>query len=119
MKFFRNNTVRRAITLITGLIFLNLSFVLTEINSFNIQKKNKQLFENLIKLARGINEEETDANGEIPCEKKDAKEVDLYLSGYINTASPQYSVLTTRYGHHSSNSPLSGVYNILIQPPEA
>lgn len=75
MKTFRRNYLSRAFSLITGVLFLNMSFFLVEVSLLEIT--DHQIIENIARLiSTGGFEEERD--GEAP-EKASAKEVDLLI----------------------------------------
>lgn len=73
MKLFRDHLLGRFIALFTGILFLNLSFILTEIHSFDLKNKNPLLYDNMVKMVCGIGaEEEKDAMGESDSLEKEA-----------------------------------------------
>ena len=75
MKTFRRNYLSRAFSLITGVLFLNMSFFLVEVSLLEIT--DHQIIENIARLiSTGGFEGERD--GETP-EKDSAKEVDLIV----------------------------------------
>lgn len=104
--------------LLTGLVFLNLSFVLTEVSALNKVNKNSALFKNLVQLVIGMAEEEDPSAGESHGEKN-LKDIFLDISERL--ASCRQSDLLQReyFRTLQRNHPLSGVCIILIQPPEA
>ena len=74
MKFFRDHFFGRFLALVIGVIFLNLSFILTEIHSFDLKSKNAKLYDQIVKLVWGIvAEEEKDIMGESDSMEKEAK----------------------------------------------
>lgn len=67
----RNSILTRSLSILTGIMFLNLSFILTEVKSLELEKNNRTLFESLIRLVSGVGiEEEKDVSGETTNEVK-------------------------------------------------
>ena len=77
MNSFRRNYLSRAFSLITGVLFLNMSFFLAEVSLLEIT--DHQIIENIARLISiGGFEEERD--GETSGKDKSAKEVDLLVN---------------------------------------
>jgi hypothetical protein len=65
MKAVRSLFVSKLVAIVTGMIFLNMSFFLTEIRILNLHVTNYKLVENVIKMLSGTGfEEEKDSFGE-------------------------------------------------------
>lgn len=63
----RNSIFSRLLALGLGLIFFNLSFLMLEAKLIGLEKKNKQLYESMVRfVANGGCEEEKDASSESP-----------------------------------------------------
>src|SRR5688572_28795812 len=82
MLIFKNERIKHAMTLFTGLIFLNMSFFLMEVSALKLTQDKKMLV-NIAKLiSTSSNEEEKGSVGGSADEDFSAKEVDL-CSNYI------------------------------------
>ena len=76
---FRQPFLVRLFSLLLGILFLNLSIILTEISAFDLEKKNKALYERLVSLIPDTAlEEENGTSGESSTELSDD------LSPYIH-----------------------------------
>lgn len=63
MKFYRNTFIRKTLVLLTGLLVLNMSFFLAEVEALKLLH-NKKMVENIAKLIMGAaTEEEKDLSG--------------------------------------------------------
>lgn len=92
MKTFRQNYLSRAFSLITGVLFLNMSFFLVEVSLLEIT--DHQMIENIARLiSTGGFEEERD--GENPEKDTSSKEVDL-LVHFVETHRHSLFVVTTK-----------------------
>lgn len=80
MKFYRNTFIRKTLVLLTGLLVLNMSFFLAEVEALKLLH-NKQMVENIAKLIMGAaTEEEKDLAGGAEEGGSILKEIDLLLS---------------------------------------
>ncbi|HRJ28628.1 MAG TPA: hypothetical protein PLV21_07735 [Cyclobacteriaceae bacterium] len=61
---FRSKLVSRIISITVGVIFLNLSFIMMEVDLLNLSDKNTKLYENLIRFVSGGGCEEEDFSGD-------------------------------------------------------
>ena len=77
MKHFRSHFFCRLWSLLMGIVFLNMSFILTELSVVNLNK-NKQVIANIVKLATTATEEERDLE-DTSESSENLKEVDLTL----------------------------------------
>ncbi|MBT1708513.1 hypothetical protein KK062_09770 [Fulvivirgaceae bacterium PWU5] len=120
MKVFRNRVVLTLTTLVTGVLFLNMSFFLAEVSALKLTQ-NKKMVENIAKLVAGAaSEEEKDAFGGNGSEDlKSATEIDLLL--HHRTPLSDYLVLPQQLTYMASHGQktLAGTRNTVIQPPEA
>jgi hypothetical protein len=48
MYFFRHSVTRYCISLLTGIVFLNLSFLLTEIHLAGLRQKNPDVYKTIV-----------------------------------------------------------------------
>jgi len=118
MFIFKNQRIKHAMTLVTGLIFLNMSFFLMEVSALKLHQ-DKKMLANIAKLiSTSSNEEEKGAVGGSADEDFSAKEVDI-ISNYIpHTIFSQLTVLNTKRCVHDAGVPLLGSYEIYSPPPE-
>lgn len=61
---FRKSILTKPLAILTGIIFLNLSFIMAEVNVFELEKNNHALYDILVSLISVSGEEEKDASGE-------------------------------------------------------
>lgn len=119
MKLFRKDSTLRFFATLTGIVFLNMSFFLAELNALEFNKKNKALYESLVASLAGISEEEKDVfGGESGSETESlSKEVDLFLTLYQNI-SRGYSFTISTNGSSQAHFPCDGALCSIHQPPE-
>ena len=118
MKLFRLKYVSNTFTLVTGIIFLNMSFFLAEVTALKLDQ-DKQMMENISKLLSGCAaEEEKDVFGGSSDEDTTAKEIDLIFN--YHTHSPGDASLMSKNKLHafSQGIPQLGNYEIFSPPPE-
>jgi len=118
MKVFRSKYVRKGFSLITGIIFLNMSFFLAEVSALKLDR-NTQLMENISKLLTGCAaEEEKDIFGGSSDEDTFAKEIDLIFN--YHTYDPGSFILVSdgKISVFDQGIPLFGNYEIYSPPPE-
>lgn len=113
MKFYRKQTVTRIFSLVTGLIFLNMSFFLAEVCLLEL--KDKQMIENVrnLVLNAGV-EEERDAHssGDAPLKMFSiAGELSLHHSSLFLIASRTHRDAEENYLHADHSK-------IFSPPPE-
>lgn len=119
MKFFRRLHIQRFVTLATGLVFLNLSFLMTELSWLDLEKHDKQMLKRLVTMLARVSEEEKGAHGSSSESGSFAKEVDLYLHLNINELSAGYTLITRNRYCYPQSVPQSGMHDTPLQPPEA
>jgi hypothetical protein len=83
MAMFRNHILlTRLMALVTGLMFLNMSFFLIEVRVLDLKFANEKLTENISKLLSGTGcEEEPDMNGDSK-EDLSGTEVDIFCNSF-------------------------------------
>lgn len=118
MTFFRRKHIQRFLTLVTGLVFLNLSFFMTELSWLDLDKHDKQMLKRLVTMLARVSEEEKGAHGSSESGSF-AKEVDLYLSLYTSELSAGFTFITNNKYSHGQSVPLAGMHDTPLQPPEA
>lgn len=115
---FRNLYITRSLAIFVGVLFLNLSFILAEINALELEKKNRALYENLVRLLSGAGfEEEKDASAEASSEL--GNEVNMYFQlDKDSSFSCLYSAEKFR-GYYKSSNILGSFRKIFSPPPES
>jgi hypothetical protein len=118
MNSWRLPLLRRILTAFTGLVFINMSFFLAEMNALEIRKKNKVLWENMVKVFAGVNEEEKACGGELADEADPmTKEVDLEAN--IPDAITLHFIIVAKPAIHIEGAALRpGVFEIKNPPPK-
>ena len=118
MNFWRLTLLRRVLTAFTGLVFINMSFFLVEMNALELRKKNKVLWENMVKVFAGVNEEEKGGAGELADEADPlTKEVDLEAN--VLTAITLHFIIVSKPAFHIEGAALRpGVFDIKNPPPK-
>lgn len=102
--------------MVVGVVFLNLCFILSEINALKKYHINKKLVENIERII-SINglEEEKDSASSISWEDEF---IDLYHARHNASFSDFYINITAQFASDHSEQILPGVLDITIQPPE-
>ena len=115
MKVFRIKCVVNAFTLFTGIVFLNMSFVLVEIATLRIDRDN-QMAQNLSMLvANSMAEEEPGASAD---EDSTLSEVDLIFSQHGSPGTIDSSS-RIKFNIWSHGHPRLSEFEICNPPPEA
>lgn len=119
MKFFRKEYSLRFFATLTGVVFLNLSFFLAELNALEFNKNNKALYDTLVSALAGISEEEKDVfGGESGAETESlSKEIDICLDLFQNL-NRGYSFTVCTNGNSLAHFPCDGATSNIHQPPE-
>lgn len=117
MKLFRKEFSLRFFAILTGVVFLNMSFFLAELNALEFSKKNKALYESLVASLAGICEEEKDVFGGESETESLSKEVDIFVSLYENSGRG-YSLTLSTNGSSQAHFPCDGALCNIHQPPE-
>jgi len=118
VKLFRNRLVRRLTTILTGLVFLNMSFLMIELAALDLGKHDKEMFRDLVTMLARVSEEEKGGQSTAP-DSNLAKEVDLYMSHHTSVLSAGFTLITTSLFAHLRAVPLPGMQDTPLQPPEA
>ena len=119
MKFFRNIFITRFSAALTGLLVLNMSLFLAEVEALKLLQ-DRQLTENIAKLLLGAaNEEEKDFTGATGEEEAvSLKGADLFLHDYFMLQS--HFIFTIRSLPYSNvDKTLSPFLEIFFPPPKA
>lgn len=119
MNFWRPTLLRRILTAFTGLVFINMSFFLVEMNALELRKQNKVLWENMVKVFAGVNEEEKGGDGEL-ADEADALTREIDLEANVLTSITLHFVIVTKPVVHIEGAALRpGVFDIQNPPPES
>jgi hypothetical protein len=117
MKFFRDHFFGRLLGIVTGIVFLNLSFILTEVNFFELKQKNSKLYEIIVKVVSGVGaEEEKDATGEK--EASSEKEVNVFCLNQTLLSTDFYLITSGLHVTELNLKLLSGNSEIQTPPPK-
>lgn len=116
MEFLRANVVRKIFSTVVGGVFLNLCFILAEINALKKYHIDKEIINNIEQII-AINglEEEKDSASSISWEDEF---IDLYHNRHTSNLSDFYISVTGQYKGDQAEQISPGVINITIQPPE-
>jgi hypothetical protein len=118
MTLFRNTHFSRSLATLAGLVFLNLSFFLTELNILDFKENNKELYETLVLTFNTICEEEKDPlSGESSETESLNKELYLLLSSFENVQAG-YVLVIIKNNPSCLHHPCDGTSSSIHQPPE-
>jgi hypothetical protein len=117
MKFYRTIFVRKAMAILTGLLVLNMSFFLAEVDALELLH-NKQMVENIARLIMGAaTEEEKDISG---CAEEGTfvKKIDLL---FADDHIPPCAFITIRriHGHDDAEEIIVRSSDTISPPPKA
>jgi hypothetical protein len=105
MKTVRLHIVSKIVAVLTGIVFLNMSFFLTEIRMLNLHVTDHALVENIVKMMTGAGfEEEKDAFGESSEQGNSEQAIDFHLVAHASV--PYASVLIADNLHFTDQSNL-------------
>lgn len=115
--FIRNPFLTRSVTLFIGIMFLNLSFIMTEVKFLELEKNNRSLFENLMRIASGSGiEEEKDATGESSNELKG--DLTFYIHLDAKSLHSNYQLTINLHGDNTAFKLLNTYREIFSPPPD-
>jgi hypothetical protein len=115
MKLFRLKGVTQAFALFTGIIFLNMSFVLAEVAAIKMDQ-DKQLLGNIAALFAGCSAEEETGNS--ADEDSSVCEIDLILHHAHRHSVYHELLFKNKAGITTVGLPQLGHYEIYSPPPE-
>ena len=118
MTLFRHKTITRFLTTLTAVVFLNLSFFLTEITIINLKSNNQELYQSLVKTFFSICEEENDSNGNETSENETLSKIDGILINSPANLPGGYSIILGNNTFFNPSSPSDGTLLSINQPPE-
>jgi hypothetical protein len=118
LKLFRNRVAQRIVTVLTGLVFLNMSFFMIELSALKLGQHDKEMLQDLVTMLARVSEEEKGTHS-APIDSGMAKEVDLYVHQYTSELSAGYTLIATNLFAHLQANPRAGIHDTPLQPPEA
>jgi hypothetical protein len=114
MKVLRLKYFRKIFALMAGITFLNMSFIIAELNSIGLGKNNS-LLQNV--LNSGLEEEE---EGGSESSESDSIETELYCAAQENFLYHNIVTASRQYSKHRVNSLFDlGYREVFSPPPEA
>jgi hypothetical protein len=116
MKVFRLKCVVEMFSLFTGIIFLNMSFVLAEVSALKMDQ-DKQMIENIAALIAGCTSEEE--SGGASDEDNTVNEIQLISHHGSHPPSSIDDLSKNKLRITTSGAPRLGNYKIFSPPPEA
>lgn len=115
---FRNTLFLRPLAILAGLVFLNLSFFLTELNILDFKKENEALYKTLVNTFSNICEEEKDPlSGESSETETLSKELDVLLAHFENSQLG-FEIILNKNNPSCLDHPCDGAVMSIHQPPE-
>ena len=115
---FRKHITARFMALITGIIFLNMSFFLTEIRFLGLHLTHTKMVENIVKALAGVGfEEEKDSMGESATEGGE-QIADLHITILTVASIDLFQSCTKLYGYRYSLEFSSAKPDVLTPPPK-
>ena len=114
MKVFRIKYAIKAFSLFTGVIFLNMSFVLVELSALNIERNNEMARNLSMLVANSMAEEEPGAADE----DSTLSELDLIVNHHANASTTHISS-PIKFNIWSHGHPRLSEFEICYPPPEA
>jgi hypothetical protein len=115
---FRKHIAARFVALLTGIIFLNMSFFLTEIRFLGLHISHTKMVENVIKALAGVGfEEEKDSMAE--AETGEGEPIfDLHMTIHAIACIDSFSTTANLYGRHYNLEVASSMAEITTPPPK-
>lgn len=115
---FRKHIAAKFLAFLTGIIFLNMSFFLTEIRLLGMHISHAKMIENVVKALAGVGfEEEKDSLGE-SAEGEEGHVVDLHILVHPLSASDCFSAFTTLHNSIEKGEVSASNAEIIIPPPK-
>ena len=115
---FRKHITARFLALVTGIIFLNMSFFLTEVRYLGLHLTHTKMVENIVKALAGVGfEEEKDSMGE-SSNIGGEQIADLHISILPTAGIDPFTTTSKLYGCHHSLEFTSAKPDVLTPPPK-
>lgn len=118
MNAFRQNFFSKLLTVVTALIFLNMSFFLVEVSLLDLEKDGR--FSKIIALVLSGTcfEEEKETGGDTSEEEGSAKKIEVVFQDHCH-AFDAYTLLASAKWIADHSLMLGGVYETFTPPPES
>ena len=118
MLAFRKHITAKFMALITGIIFLNMSFFLTEIRYLGLHLTHTKMVENVVKALAGVGfEEEKDSMGESSSTGGE-QIVDLHITVHPVSSIDPFSNSSKLYGCRHNLEFSSSKPDVITPPPK-
>jgi hypothetical protein len=115
---FRKHITAKFMALLTGIIFLNMSFFLTEIRYLGLHLTHTKMVENVIKALAGVGfEEEKDSMAEASGEGGE-QIVDLHMTVHPVSCIDSFSPSSKLYGSRHKLDFSSSKPDVITPPPK-
>lgn len=115
---FRKHTAAKLMALMTGIIFLNMSFFLTEIKFLGLHLSHAKMVENVVKALAGVGfEEEKDSMGE-SSSPEGSQAVDLHMNVYPIGSDDSFQHTSELYSSRHNIDIAGSEAEILTPPPK-
>jgi len=112
----RFSLLLKAFALLTGLLFLNLSFLLTELDMLGLDHKNYALYTELVRMiSSGIEEEADNSSGQVNEIQSDTH---LFFQFNITILSNNPLIASCKIHHKNDSDGLLYYREIFSPPPE-
>jgi hypothetical protein len=119
MNRFREHFLSKAITVLTTVVFLNMSFFLAEVSMLELEKDGRFTKIIVLILTGACFEEEREVGGDLAEEDTAAKKIELVF-GYMTYSSGGHELLVRDNRFISDHRiPLGGNYETFSPPPES
>lgn len=115
---FRKHIAAKLMALITGMMFLNMSFFLTEIKFLGLHLSHAKMVENVVKALAGVGlEEEKDAMGE-SASAEGTQAVDLHMNLHPSTPEDSFQNTSKLYSSRHNIDVAESEAEIITPPPK-
>ena len=118
MKRFREHFLSKIITMLTTLVFLNMSFFLAEVSMLELEKDSRFTKIIVLIISGACFEEEREVGGDLTEEDAGAKKIDLVFGHVIHPSAGHELVGRDNKLISDHPGPLGGNYETFSPPPE-
>ncbi|HTE34831.1 MAG TPA: hypothetical protein VK666_30850 [Chryseolinea sp.] len=119
MQAIRSSIISRLFSLVTGLIFLNMSLIMAEVSALKLDR-DKELFGNIAKMISGCSsEEEADGVQGLSDEDSSLEEINLIFDNQLDLSLSLVIDSNHKLSLQNQGVPRFGNYEIYCPPPEA
>jgi hypothetical protein len=119
MNRFREHFLSKLITIITTLVFLNMSFLLAEVSLLKLEKDSRFAKIIILILSGTCFEEEREVGGDLAEEDASGKKIDLAFSYLIHASGVTELPVGDNKFISDHRIPLGGNYETFSPPPES